>query len=115
MVEILKKQFIDSLVELNPHPSIQTQAFVARSHESNMIFCNNFSYSGFTSPWRHECIRTLMYTVCLMCFLTIFGAKIASAESTYPYLRDAHDPELQKAIDAVRDKGTRDKGTVMKI
>ena len=31
--------------------------------------------------------------------LLFFGAVFAHAESTYPDLRDAHDPELQKAMD----------------
>jgi beta-lactamase class A len=35
-----------------------------------------------------------------MLFGAITGARIDAAESTYPDLRDAHDPQLQKAIDA---------------
>ena len=35
----------------------------------------------------------------LIFFLAIFAAIVAYAESTYPDLRDAHDLELQKAMD----------------
>ena len=100
MIKKLNRQLTYNLNETNPDPSIQAQAFVALPPESDRICCNNLDISGFTYRWRYGSIRTLLYTACLMFFLTIFGAKVASAESTYPDLRDAHDPVLQKAIDA---------------
>ena len=42
----------------------------------------------------------LLCSVCLMFFLITFGARVVTAESAYPDLRDTHDPELQKAMDA---------------
>ena len=100
MIKKMNRQLIYNLDETNPDPSIQAQAFVALPPESDRICCNNFYISGLTCRWRHGSIRTLLYTACLMFFLTIFGAEVSSAESTYPDLRDAHDPVLQKAIDA---------------
>ena len=42
----------------------------------------------------HAILRSLLFLS-----LALFGANVAYAESTYTDLRDAHDPELQKALD----------------
>jgi beta-lactamase class A len=101
MSKIRIKQFIESLVEMKSDPSTQTQASVARSRRFNMVFCHNFNNSGFTCLWRQGFIWTLSCAVCLVLSLVLFGANFASAESSYPDLREAHDPELQKAMDKV--------------
>ena len=100
MIEILNKKGINNLVEKNSNPSIQAQVFAARSPEYNMIFRKILNNPGFIYPWRHGFIGTLFCILCLMFFLIFFDVKIASTESSYPDLRDAHDPELQKAMDA---------------
>ena len=82
------------MAEKNSDPSIQDQTCVVRSFESNIVYT-----SGFTYLWRHGFIRMLLCSVCLMFFLIAFGARVVTAESAYPDLRDAHDPELQKAMD----------------
>jgi len=41
----------------------------------------------------------LSFVVCLVFCLSLFGANIASAESSYPDLRNSHDPGLQKELD----------------
>ena len=99
MSKIRNKRFFESLIEIKSEPSTQTQAPVARSHGFNMVFYNHFNNSSFTYLWRRGCIWTLSCAVCLVLSLVLFGAKFASAESTYPDLRNAHDPELQKAMD----------------
>ena len=99
MIEILKNQFIDSPAEMNSGPLIQAVALGAHSPKFNMISRNYFCRSCFTSFRHSGIIRSLQFSVCLMFFLIIFGANVACAESTYPDLRDAYDPELQKAMD----------------
>ncbi|MEJ2285929.1 MAG: hypothetical protein P8X85_20330, partial [Desulfobacterales bacterium] len=62
-------------------------------------FCNNLYSSRFTYLYRQGFIGKLSCAVCLVLSLVLFSADFASAESTYPDLRNAHDSELQKAMD----------------
>ena len=99
MSEIRNKQFIESLVKIESGPSILAQASVALSCRFNMESWNNLNKSGFTYLWRQGFIRTLSCAVYLVLSLALFGANVAYAESPYPDLRNAHDLELQKAMD----------------
>ena len=100
MIEIFKKRFSESLVEMNSNPSIQAETLVMRSAKFDMISRNQFIETGFTSFLNPGFIRSLIGAVCLMLFLAISVVRIDAAESNYPDLRDAHDPQLQKALDA---------------
>lgn len=77
----MKEKVVDSFIAKGTHPSVHGHASVV------------FSWPFFKGLWR------LCYTFCLILTLTLFWAYGAFAESGYPDLRDAHDPELQKAMD----------------
>jgi len=100
MIEILNKRFIESLVGMKSDPAIRALASVAHSPGLNKVFCNHLYNSGFTYLYSRGFIGTLFCSVCLLLFLVLCGGKVASAEPTYPDLRDAHDPELQEAMDS---------------
>jgi len=76
----MKEQYIGSLFHTGTYPSIHVNASDANSWRS---------YRG---RWRLYCI------FCLLLLLTFFWVTSAFAEASYPDLRDAHDPELQKAM-----------------
>ena len=99
MIEIWNKKFIKSPFEMKYIPSTRPEASVPPLPGFNMVFYNNFNKLGFTGLWRHGLISKLICAVCLVLVLVLFRTQDASAESTYPDLRDAHDPELQKAMD----------------
>ena len=77
----MKDQCINNFFAKRTHPSVHVHVSVA------------LSWRSYKALWR------LCRSFCLVLILTLFWANGASAESGYPDLRDAHDPELQKAMD----------------
>ena len=77
----MKKQCIARFFAKRTNPSFRGYASVVTSWRSD---------KGQWQLWR---------TFCLVLVLTFFWANTVFAELTYPDLRDAHDPKLQKAMD----------------
>ena len=111
MIEMLNKQFSESRAVMNSNPSIQAETHVTRPAKFNLIFCPTFNHTGGTSLINPGFIRSLLSAVGIMLFLTLLLGGLAGCENTqqtlppvaetgYPDLRNAHDPKLQKAMDA---------------
>ena len=100
MVKILQNEFIANAVEMNSNPSIQADVILAQWPKSNLISRNNLADARVRFLRPPGLVRSLLYSACLVLFLVTAAARVATAESTYPDLREAHDPELQKAMDA---------------
>ena len=77
----MKEQCIDSPFARRIDPSVHVNASAAPSSRS------------------HKGLWRLCRTFCLGVTLSFFWVTSAFAEPSYPDLRDAHDPELQKAMD----------------
>lgn len=48
---------------------------------------------------RSAVLNLFLCCMCIIAAIAFFGANLAFAENDYPDLRDAHNPELQKALD----------------
>ena len=72
---------------INSYFSMETKLYV-RVHTS----------AELSQPFLKK-LRRLLSPFCIVFIFTFFCANGAYADSAYPDLRDAHDPELQKAMD----------------
>jgi beta-lactamase class A len=112
MIEILKYPFGRSRAQMNSYSSIQAQTLAARSAKFNLIFRYFLGDTGGTSLQIPGFIGSLQNTVGIMLLLAFLLGGLAgcevkrrtppppAAEARFPDLRDAHDPKLQKVIDA---------------
>ncbi len=97
------QEFNAIFVQTEVDPPIQAQASAALSCRFNML-CR-ISQSRLCCSWLRyrKIIRALLYATCLLISLELFSGHAAFGQSPYPNLRDAHSPELQKALDKALD------------
>lgn len=97
------QQFIESHAKNEFAQIISAPTSGSFSSEYNRATLYNLYNSGIAYNRRQSILYSLIYAVCLAISLVLFGINGAYAEPAYPDLRDAHDPQLQKALDKALD------------